>query len=603
MFNLGVELDGDLEEKLDKVIKKIKDISNGKEVLEIVNSLCKFQVKDKAGTFIGARMGRPEKAKLRKLIGSPHVLFPVGSEGGRLRSVQSALEIGSVKAEFPLFYCSECKKETVYPTCEVCNLFCKRMNYCPGCSKAYTGSCDRHERIFSFKNKRIDIRHYFESAKKLVGLRIEEIPVVVKGVRGTSSVGHDCENLAKGILRAKYNLHVNKDGTIRYDISEMPLTHFKPKEIRTSIEKLRELGYEKDIEGADLKSEEQVLEIFPHDLILPACPETPNEKADDVFLNITKFVDDELEKLYGQKRFFNLKDKNSLAGLLVACIAPHNCASVVARVIGFSKVQALLASPYIHAACRRDCDGDEIAVILLMDLLINFSKKFLPSHRGGTQDAPLVLNTRIRAGEVDDMIFDVDVSKNIPLELYKAAEKELHPTEVKMEQIRDRLGSNKEFNDIFFSYDTEDINKAPICSSYKTLPTMQEKVESQMIFCKKIRAVDTTDVARLVIERHFIRDIRGNLRKFSMQVFRCVACNEKFRRPPLLGKCSKCGGKIIFTVSEGSIVKYMQGALDLARNFNVSPYLLECLELTQKNIESIFGREKEKQETLGKWFG
>jgi len=562
LFNLGIDLNGDLEEKLDITIKKIKEISNSEGVLKIVNSLCKFQIKDKAGTFIGARMGRPEKAKLRKLTGSPHVLFPVGSEGGRLRSVQSALEIGSVKADFPLFYCSECKKETVYPTCEFCNGVCKKMNYCPSCGEYYSGSCDKHERMFRFKNKKIDIRHYFESAKKLVGLRIEEIPVVVKGVRGTSSEDHDCEHLAKGILRAKYNLHVNKDGTIRYDISEMPLTHFKPKEIGTSVEKLRELGYEKDIEGKALKSEEQVLEIFPHDVILPACPETPNEKADDVFFNITKFVDDELEKLYGQKRFFELKNKKSLAGLLVACIAPHNCASVVARVIGFSKVQALLASPYIHAACRRDCDGDEIAVILLMDMLINFSKKFLPSHRGGTQDAPLVLNTRMRAGEVDDMIFDVDVSKKMPLELYEAAEKELHPREVKMEQVRDRLGGDREFNDLFFSYDTSDINKAPICSSYKTLPTMQEKVEAQMTFCKKIRAVDTSDVARLVIERHFIRDIRGNLRKFSMQVFRCVSCNEKFRRPPLLGKCTKCGGKIIFTISEGSILKYMQGALE-----------------------------------------
>jgi DNA polymerase II large subunit len=283
-------------------------------------------------------------------------------------------------------------------------------------------------------------------------------------------------------------------------------------------------------------------------------------------------------------------------------MAPHNCASVVGRIIGFSKVQAFLASPYIHAAMRRDCDGDEAAVMLMMDMLLNFSKKFLPSHRGGTQDAPLVLNTRLRAGEVDDMIFDVDVSKKIPLKLYLAAEKEEHPSTVEMEQIKQRLGGRKEFTNINFSYDTSDINVAPVCSSYKTLPTMQEKVERQMNLCSKIRAVDTSDVARLVIERHFIRDIKGNLRKFSMQVFRCVGCNTKFRRPPLVGKCTNCGGKIIFTISEGSIVKYMQAALDLARNYGVSPYLLECLELVERDIQGIFGREKEKQENLGKWF-
>ena len=87
-----------------------------------------------------------------------------------------------------------------------------------------------------------------------------------------------------------------------------------------------------------------------------------------------------------------------------------------------------------------------------------------------------------------------------------------------------------------------------------------------------------------------------------MQGFRCVACNEKFRRPPLMGKCIKCGGKIIFTISEGSILKYMQPALDLAKNFNSSAYLTESLELTEMYIQSIFGKDAEKQETINKWF-
>ncbi|MDO8564109.1 MAG: hypothetical protein Q7R87_03810, partial [Nanoarchaeota archaeon] len=98
--------------------------------------------------------------------------------------------------------------------------------------------------------------------------------------------------------------------------------------------------------------------------------------------------------------------------------------------------------------------------------------------------------------------------------------------------------------------------------------------------------------------RHFIRDTRGNLRKFSQQGFRCSKCNDKYRRPPLTGKCLKCGGRLIFTISEGSILKYMQPALDLAKRYNVQPYLLESLELTEMYIYSIFGKEKEKQETL-----
>jgi DNA polymerase II large subunit len=71
---------------------------------------------------------------------------------------------------------------------------------------------------------------------------------------------------------------------------------------------------------------------------------------------------------------------------------------------------------------------------------------------------------------------------------------------------------------------------------------------------------------------------------------------------PLSGKCSACGGKLIFTISEGSIIKYLASALNLARTYNVSPYLLECLEITEKDIQGIFGKEKEKQEALKRWF-
>ncbi|MEK6843979.1 MAG: DNA polymerase II large subunit [Nanoarchaeota archaeon] len=584
LFNLGINADN-FKEEIERASVKIKEIGEG-NVLEIVNKLCSVKIKDKSGSFIGARMGRPEKAKLRKLVGSPHVLFPVGEEGGRLRSFQEAMERGNVIAEFPNFYCDKCKKDWVYPKCLDCGEFCRKVE----------------EEGRAYSEKKIDVRYYFEKAKKQLRIREEEIPIV-KGVRGTSSKSHSCENLGKGLLRAKHGLNVNKDGTIRYDMTEMVITHFKPREVNTSVEKLQELGYWEDINGNKLERDDQILCLFPHDVILPSCPDGMDEKADDVFLKITNFIDDELEGLYGLQRHFNIKKREGLLGTLVVCIAPHICTATVGRIIGFSKTQGFLASPYMHAAMRRDCDGDECAVMLLMDLLLNFSRNFLPAHRGGTQDAPLVLNTAIRAGDVDDQILDFELGA-YPLELYEMAEQKKHSSECKsLETVRMRLKKEEDvFSNISFTHNCIDINSGILNSSYKILPTMDEKVDKQMDLCQKLRSVDVTDVARLTIERHFIRDIRGNLRKFSMQVFRCVQCNEKFRRPPLEGKCAKCGGRLIFTISEGSILKYMEKALELARVYNVSPYLLESLELTEMYIQSIFGKETEKQESLQKWF-
>jgi DNA polymerase II large subunit len=604
LLNLGIEFEnGGLCEKAEKIISKLEELKEEKDVLNIINKLCKFKIKDKSGTFIGARMGRPEKSKLRKLIGSPHVIFPVGAEGGRLRSFLAAYDVGHVEGDFPIYLCEKCKKESIYPKCAFCGDWCKKMNYCSECGSRGIGKCMEHDKGMGYMKRKIDIRYYFDLAKKITKLRNEDLGKVIKGVRGTSNEDHSCENLAKGLLRARNGLHVNKDGTIRYDMTEMAITHFKPKEIGTSVEKLKEMGYEKDTFGNEFSDENQVLEMFPHDVILPSCPDSGDERADDVFFSIAKFIDDELENLYGMERFFNVKSKNDVIGQYVVCLAPHICTGTVGRIIGFSKTQTLLASPFMHAAMRRDADGDEAAAMLLMDMLINFSRKFLPAHRGGTQDSPLVLNTCIRAGDVDDQILDFTLG-DYPLELYELCEQGKHSSEVHgVDNVKKRLKEGRDpFVGIKFSHNCSNLNGGVVNSSYKFLPSMSEKVGKQMELCGKIRAVDVSDVARLVIERHFIRDIKGNLRKFSMQAFRCVNCNEIYRRVPLAGKCLKCGGRLIFTISEGSILKYMQPALELARKYNVSDYLTENLELTEMYVQSIFGKEKEKQESIEKWF-
>jgi DNA polymerase II large subunit len=284
-------------------------------------------------------------------------------------------------------------------------------------------------------------------------------------------------------------------------------------------------------------------------------------------------------------------------------MAPHNCAGVICRIVGFADALGLYASPYMHAAIRRDCDGDEAAIMLLGDVLLNFSRKFLPSHRGGTQDAPLVLNAKIDPGEVDDQILDYEMVYEYPLELYRSACERVHSSQVKVPTVKSTLKEKKDaFVGIGFTHDTKDLNQGVKISSYKLLETMMDKVSHQMGLVEKIRAVDTSDTARLMIERHFIRDMRGNLRKFSMQQFRCVACNEILRRPPLSGKCPKCGGKIIFTIHEGGIKKYLEPMIELSKKYDLAPYLQQTIELVKGYIESIFGKECDRQEALEKWF-
>ena len=583
----------------DIVEKKNKGEEINDDVLFTINTFSAFPIRDKGGVFIGSRMGRPEKAKMRKLTGQPHTLFPVGEDGGKMRSFQSAMESGKITANFPSFYCDKCKKNTVFAVCEVCDKKTKKLDYCVEC-KNFSCTNTAHKKAASgFMD--LDIKTLFQVLLKKLDTKI--YPDMIKGIRGTVNKDHLPEHLIKGILRAKHGLAVNKDGTVRYDASEIPITHFKPKEVGVTIEKLRKLGYTKDTKGRSLEREDQILEIKPQDLLLPCCPDSPDESADEVLFRTTKFIDELLEKFYGLKPYYNLETKADLAGHFVIGLAPHTSAGTLGRIVGFTKTQGFYAHPMYHAAMRRDADGDESCVFLLLDGLLNFSKQYMSDKRGATMDAPLVLTYVLNPAEVDDMVFDLDIGWKYPLEFYQAAQEYKPAGTVKIRQMGKFIGTPEQYEGMGFTHDTDDINAGVLCSQYKLLPSMEEKLFGQMDLAMKIRAVDSGDVAKLVIEKHFIRDIKGNLRKFSTQQFRCGSCNEKYRRPPLVGKCLKCQGKIIFTISEGSIVKYLQPTISLGEKFHIPAYLTQTIELTKRRVEEYFGKEEERQEGLGKWFG
>jgi len=243
------------------------------------------------------------------------------------------------------------------------------------------------------------------------------------------------------------------------------------------------------------------------------------------------------------------------------------------------------------------CDGDQDAVMLLLDGFLNFSKRFLPEKRGGTMDAPLMLVTRVSPLEVDKEAHHVEVSTDLPLEFYRSAPGK-NPAELLhlVEVVESRLGTGKEY-EFGFEFDTSDISGGPPLSKYKLLDTMEEKINSQLKLAEKIRAVDERDVAQRIIEHHFIPDIKGNLKKFASQKFRCTSCNKKYRRIPLSGVCT-CGGNLVLTVSRGGIEKYVKLANQIAEKYRVSDYLKQRLKLVEMEIKSLFESGPSKQLSL-----
>ena len=286
-FSLLKTINGDYSKYLADEYYKMK-------VVDIINENIDFEIKDKAPCYIGTRVGRPEKSKERLMRPAPHVLFPIGNNGGNRRLVAEAAKKKKIKVEFA-------RRECTNPDCRLSSF----QAICPHCGSPTV--------IGKSGQKDINLAHMLSKASNNVGVRkVDE----VKGVVGLISEDKLPEPLEKGILRAKNNVFTFKEGTIRHDSTDLPLTHFIPKEIGVTVPKLLEMGYTKDCYGEDIVSEDQIIELKVQDIVV-------SDNCGEYLVGVANFVDDLLERYYGMERFYNVKDKYDLIGHLIAGLAPH----------------------------------------------------------------------------------------------------------------------------------------------------------------------------------------------------------------------------------------------------------------------------------------
>jgi len=566
---------------------------DGDDTLSSISAAAGFEIRAKARTRIGTRMARPEKAKEREMTPKVHSLFPVGRDGQYGRDIDSAIKASNSKA-------ANLRSAEPVLNIEVG----KRM--CPKCSnitfRTWCRECGEHTLASTAKKTYgsggpstmgINVSDEYRSALRNLN---EAAPDELKCVEGLISRTKTPEILEKGILRSKNGVSVYKDGTIRYDMTDMPLTHFRPREIGLSVEKAHELGYVRDWNDAPLTSEDQICELKVQDII-------PSKDCGDFLVKISRYLDDELEKIYGQERYYNIRGRSELIGHLTFGLAPHTSGCILCRIIGYSDIRGCYGHPFFHAAKRRNCDGDEDCVILALDGLLNFSRLYLPERRGGLMDAPLVLTTRLDPNEIDKEAHNIDCLRSYPLEFYNAAMEMRDPKEVEkmMDLIAGRIGTEKQYEGLGFTHDTHDISEGPKNSAYTTLETMADKTTAQLLLGKKIRAVDERDVAIKVIDKHFLPDMAGNLRSFSTQMVRCAKCGEKYRRMPLSGIC-KCENQLILTVHEASVKKYLEVTKEISNKYDLNEYTKERIMILEMSMNSVFNNDKVKKSKLSDFY-
>ncbi len=189
--------------------------------LEYVSRLAGVTMRARGPSRVGGRVGRPEKAYQRVMEPNVHALFPVGAAGGPTRSVPEAARRSlkdGVRVDLGVRVCPACGRTSVWTRC----------------------ACGAHtEPDGRTISEVLPVARIWSEA--LNRLHLAHAPVV-KGVKGLTSPGKVPEPIEKGILRASHQISVYQDGTARFDLTDLPLTHFRPNEIGTPPETLRRLG-------------------------------------------------------------------------------------------------------------------------------------------------------------------------------------------------------------------------------------------------------------------------------------------------------------------------------------------------------------------------
>ena len=209
-------------------------------------------------TRIGTRMARPEKAKEREMTPKVHALFPIGKDAEAKNELIAAIAVCKSNASKSKGGKNEVSVEVGNRFCPVCRDYTYR-NWCRVCG-SHTTYTPRQNNFGNMGPVEIGI-NLEEEFKAACDWLHEKPPSDLKCLETLSSKTKTCEALEKGILRQKNGVSTFKDGTIRFDMTDIPLTHFKPREIGLSIEKAHELGYTHDWNGDPLTDPEQICEL------------------------------------------------------------------------------------------------------------------------------------------------------------------------------------------------------------------------------------------------------------------------------------------------------------------------------------------------------
>ena len=267
--------------------------------------------------------------------------------------------------------------------------------------------------------------------------------------------------------------------------------------------------------------------------------------------------------------------------MLIVGISPTSQIGVVGRVIGYTKNNVLYAHPLWHHLKSRHCNGVIDSITLFLDVLVNFSREFIPAFHGGSLDTPTIIN--LVDNWKDLMVFSKSSIVLQNLAFYRNLEQ-------KSQELK------------LLSYDFSLLHLPPIIhhiTENLSDISVENKLRDQKIVDRISIALDSLSTIRAVEEGVFVDNILVNdflnkittsITRFFQQPFRCRICKRTYRRVPLGKNCPFCHRNTLeLTLSKGWVLRYMQIISLLAEQYSeLSEFTKSWIRYIELNKSLLF---------------
>jgi DNA polymerase II large subunit len=570
--NKGLIISEEYAYLLSKILKKKPNIDENKSIYTLLKEISGIDIFPKI--YVGLSI--PQKVKTKRFENEFHGILPAiqTDTSGRHYDIVSFCKSGK-KIVSPVYFCEVCSKYIPYSKCPLCNNECKESFYCEQCGRinkynicSVCGSVTKDTGPIEYNWDEFLIKASSNTRTQpyapLIGLNYET---------GFESI----ERLEKAILRQKHNIKVSIDGVTKFYIRNLPLKFFKANQISVDKDILLKLGYHEDIFGNELKSNDQILSIKPQDVII-------SYKLADQLRRVADFIDETLTSLYQQEAFFQIKSIDDLIGHLIVGIPQNNECGIVGRIIGFTNLDACFSSTQWSTFTKGISQNNEYAIMLLLDVLINFSKKFLTNERAIYMN-PFYLQLRTTPISAKNANVSLNISS-------------LNTVKKASDNIKTNL-TTEEFK-IFYSkhHNTmclwSEISDSIQITRNKAEKSLLNLAQIQLSILNKTTNL-TNDIIIGMIQDYLLPFLRKQIKEFGTK-YRCQHCNKTYRRPPISSSCIVCNKQVKPTISLDTIETVYNFITVLTESSGINQRLRDELTIIKENISILkYGR---KQTTL-----